>query len=114
VSIPFSTSTISITRSSLSPTEDPYDPTTEPADTTVVSGLRAVVGVPSANPVLTIGDRIVYTTKLTCDPCDLEADDIVTDSVSGLTWVCLWAKAFEAFGLSGMEAQLRLTSGLAQ
>ena len=121
--IPFATTTISIIRSTLSVTEDPYDPPwtmggtdpmyPNPGSSVIVSGIRAVVSVPTANTILTIGDRIVYTSKLTCDPCDLQEADLVTES-SGRIWTCLGPTPFGAFFISGMEAQLRLVEGLSQ
>ena len=114
--IPFATTAITIVRSALPLTEDPYDPPADypnPDSTLIVTGIRAVVSVPTANTILTIGDRIVYTSKLTCDPCDLREADLVTES-SGRIWVCLGPTPFGAFAISGMQAQLRLVQGLAQ
>lgn len=116
--IPFNTTLITIVRSLLPVTEDPYDPVTtpgypNPTSSVIVTGIRAVVSVPTANTILTIGDRIVYTSKLTCDPCDLREADLVTES-SGRIWTCLGPTPFGAFFISGMEAQLRLVEGLSQ
>lgn len=114
--IPLSTTLISIVRSTLPDLQDPYDGPQaypDPSTTVIATGIRAVVGVPTANAILTIGDRVVYTSKLTCDPCDLKESDIVTES-SGRIWVALGPTPFGAFSISGMQATLRLVEGLAQ
>lgn len=116
MAIPFGTTHLVIVRSTFPLDEDGYDPPADhlsPDSVVVQTGIRAVVTVPTANTVLTIGQRIVYTSKLTADPCDLRPGDLVTES-SGLIWTCLWSKAFGAFGISGIEAQLQLVVGLAQ
>lgn len=115
MSIPFSTTLLTIVRSTHAPTEDPYDPISSypnPDSAVVVTGVRAVITVPSASNNRVAGERIVYSSKLTSDPCDLRPFDLVTES-SGLIWECLWSKPFGAFGISGMEAQLRLVVGFA-
>lgn len=114
--IPFNTSSIAIVRGLLSPTADPYDPPADypnPSSYVVATGVRAVVGVPTPNVTLTIGDRIVYTSKLVCDPCDLQESDLVTLS-DGRIFVALGPTPFGAFVISGTQATLRLVSGLAQ
>jgi hypothetical protein len=114
MAIPFATTAITIIRSTLSVTADPYDSPAQypnPDSTVIVTGIRAVVSVPTADTILTIGDRVVYTSKLTCDPCDLQEADLVTES-SGRIWKCLGPTPFGAFFISGMEAELRLVEGL--
>ena len=114
--IPFHTTLITIVRSTLDVAADPYeDPSLYPTpDSKVIAvGIRAVVSVPTANVALSIGPRVVYTSKLTCDPCDLREDDFVTES-SGRIWQVLGPTPFGAFAISGMECQLRLVESLAQ
>lgn len=114
MAIPFNTTLISIVRSTLPVLEDPYDSPSlypSPESTVIATGIRAVVSVPTANIALSIGDRVVYTSKLTCDPCDLEESDLVTES-SGRIWVALGPTPFGAFAISGMQCQLRLVQGL--
>jgi hypothetical protein len=116
MAIPFGTTLISIVRSVLSDIADPYGedtPYPTPSTFVVATGIRAVVGVPSANPILTIGDRIVYTSKLICDPCDLQESDLVTES-SGRIWLALGPTPFGAFAISGQQAILRQVEGYAQ
>jgi hypothetical protein len=114
MAIPMNTNRITILRSLLSPTEDPYDPPSDypnPLTVVIATNVRAVVGVPTANPILTVGDRVVYTSKLTCDPVDLEEEDLVTDHY-GRIWVALGPTPFGAFGITGVQATLRLVEGL--
>lgn len=113
--IPFSTTMISIVRSTMPDTQDKYDPPsdiTNPATKVVVANVRAVVTVPSGSTNLIAGQRVSYNTTLTCDPCDLQEGDIVTES-TGLMWVCLSANPFNAFALSGVKAALRRVTGFA-
>jgi hypothetical protein len=116
MALPFATSTITIIRSRLPDDEDPYDPPADwpdPNSQVVASGIRAVVGVPSVNPILTIGDRLVYTSRLQADPCDIQEGDTVIDNY-GRMWEALGPTPFGAFMISGMQATLRLVEGLAQ
>jgi hypothetical protein len=108
--IPLATSTITVQRVASTVGQDGYDPD-QPGPSTVASGVRAVVTPPSASVALSGGDRVVYTGQLTCDPVDLRADDTVTDSTSGLTWMVLWAQPVNAVGLTFVRAQLRLVQG---
>lgn len=114
VVIPIASTTITITRSSIDgdveQPADPYDPT-PPVVSEVASGVRAVIGVPSATTTLVGGTREVYQAKLTCDPVDLQAGDVVTDDEDGTAWTVLWARPSSGFGLDNMLAQLRLTVG---
>lgn len=109
--IPFATTTITVQREEVAVDTDGYDDDL-PDPTTVVSGVRAVIGPPSANVVLSGGDRVVYSAQLRCDPCDIQADDTVVDASNDDTWVVLWARRVTALGLDFMEAQLRLTTGV--
>lgn len=114
--LPFSTSTITIVRSLFPTTEDPYDPPSSypnPSTFVVAVGVPAVVGVPTINPTLTIGERVVYTSRLNCEPCDLQEGDFVTESY-GRIFVALGPTPFGAFFISGMQATLRLVQSFAQ
>lgn len=107
--IPLATTTISVERVEAAVDVDGYDDNL-PGPTTVISGVRAVIGAPSANVALSGGDRVVYSATLRCDPCDLQADDTVTDE-TGTTWVVLWARRVTALGLDFIDGALRLTTG---
>lgn len=116
MAIPFSTSLITIVRSTLSATADPYDPPStypNPESVVVAVGIRAVVAPPSASVALTIGDRVVYTSRLICDPVDLREGDLVTENY-GRIWEALGPSPWGAFALSGTQATLRLVQGYAQ
>jgi hypothetical protein len=112
--IPLATSQITVNRveGTAADSFDPYDPydPTQPAPTVIVTGVRAVIGTPSASEVLAGGDRVVYASELMCDPCDLQAADTVTDT-SGTVWTVLWARLVVGFGLDHMQGQLRLVQG---
>lgn len=88
---------------------DGYD-SSEPAAVTVVSGVRAVIGKPSASVVLAGGDRIVYTSTFNSDPCSIQAGDVVIDD-TGTQYRCQWARPSSGFGLDNMEGELRLVTG---
>jgi hypothetical protein len=113
VAIPFQTTFISIVRGTLPQNEDPYDPISaypSPATAVIAAGIRAVVTVPGGTTALIAGQRVMFDTQLTCDPCDMQAGDIVTES-SGTVWQCLSATPFGAFAISGVKASLRRVTG---
>lgn len=87
---------------------DGYDP--EPAPVTVASGIRAVIGQPSASVVLAGGDRVVYSATFAADPCSIEPGDVVIDS-TGTVWSALWSRSVVGLGLSHTAGELRLVSG---
>ena len=112
--IPLATSAITVARrTGLAANTDPADPAdySSPEFTTVSTGVRAVLSAPTANPNLIAGDRITYSSRLICDPTDLQANDVVTDDVTGTEWVVLWARPITAVGLDHTEAQLRMVTG---
>lgn len=112
MAIPLALTTLTIQRVTPVPGDDSvvdgYD--TEPAATTVASGIRAVIGQPSASVVLAGGDRIVYTASFACDPTDLRPGDWVIDS-TGTTYRCQYAVLNLGLGLSHTEGELRLVTG---
>lgn len=104
------TTTVTITRVSEPVDYDEYD--ANPSSSALVAeGVRAVVSLPSANVALVGGDRITYSTRLTCDPVDLQAQDLVTDDIEGTSWVCLWARQSIGLGLDHTVASLREVTG---
>lgn len=109
--IPFATSIGTVTRVEDATDRDPYDPPSDhPAPTTIASGVRAVISPPTGTARLVGGTRIVYDAKLTCDPTDLQQNDVWIDS-GGLTWTVLSASQINAIGLRFTAAQLRLVEG---
>ena len=106
--IPLATTTITVSRVEATDV-DPYD-AAQPSPTTIASGVRAVVGTPSASVALSSGDKVVYAASLRCDPVDVQPGDTVTDS-TGTAWTVLWAREVNAVGLDFMEGQLRLVQG---
>lgn len=112
MSIPLSLLTLTIQRVTPVPGDDGivdgYD--AEPAPTTIASGIRAVIGQPSANVVLSGGDRVVYSATFDADPCSIQPGDVVIDS-TGTTWVALDATTIRALGLDHTRGELRLVQG---
>lgn len=107
--IPLATTTITVDRVESAVDVDGYD-ANPPAPTPTAAGVRAVITPPTANVALSGGDRVVYTAQLRSDPCDIQADDTLTDE-SGTTWQVLWARRVTALGQDMMTGQLRLVTG---
>lgn len=89
--------------------EDGYD-AGQPAPATIASGIRAVIGQPSASVVLAGGDRIVYTATFAADPCDIRPGDTVIDS-AGTLWRCQFSVLNTGLNLDHQEGELRLVTG---
>lgn len=87
---------------------DGYD--SAPAPSTIASGIRAVIGQPSASVVLAGGDRVIYSASFSADPCSIQAGDVVIDS-SGTSWIALWATTVKGLGLDHTQGELRLVQG---
>lgn len=88
---------------------DGYD--SQPAPTTIASGIRAVIGQPSANVVLSGGDRVVYSASFSADPTDIQPGDTIIDS-TGIVWSALWSRSVFGLGLSHTSGELRLVTGV--
>jgi len=112
MTIPVATTTIAVARTTdTASLADPYDLDPSTTSTAIVaSGVRAVISPPTATVGLVGGAREEYDAKLTCDPCDIQAGDTVTDS-AGNAWTVLWALPFDAFGLDHVQGGLRMVSG---
>ena len=109
--IPVASTQIMVSRNSdLARDIDEYEATPPPPQE-IVRDVRAVISLPSGSNRLTGGDRIVYNARLTCDVCDLQPMDLVTDQNSGDVWTCMWVRTFGLFGLKHQVAQLRQVSG---
>lgn len=106
--IPVAINKISIHRVEWPDETDGYDP--PPAPTLIASNVRAVIPPPSGVAQLGGGDRVTYEATMSCDPVDLQPADTVT-SDDGTTWTCITARHFAAFGISMVQARLRLVSG---
>lgn len=87
---------------------DGYD--SAPAPSTIASGIRAVIGQPSANVVLTGGDRVVYSATFDADPCSIQPGDTIIDS-SGTVWSALFSTTIRGLGLDHTRGELRLVTG---
>jgi hypothetical protein len=109
VSIPLSTTTITVKRIPRDDTRDGYD--TQPAAATIASGVRANIGSPSGSENIAAGDRTVVTFRITADPTDLQADDQVTDDTTGATYRCVWARNRIGLGLDHTTGALEQVVG---
>lgn len=107
--IPFATTALTIDRTTLAAGVDPYDPN-PPAPVTIATGVRAVISTPSASTHLVGGMENVYNARLTCDICDLQTDDSVTET-DGTQWRCLWVRPQVGLGVDHLVAQLRMITG---
>ena len=109
--IPFAKDIVTVSRVMNSDIEDMYDPA--PARRSqVASNVRAVITIPSAVATLTGGDRIVFNATMTCDPIDIQPNDVVIDQ-GGYEWRTLTVTHPRAFGFDHMVVQLRLVTGAA-
>lgn len=112
MAVPFSNTLVTITRNVFagSPTPDPLDST--PVVTVIASGVRATVNPPvTATEKLVHGDRVVYKSKLTCDPTAVLVADIVADAITGITWAVTWVTQVKGLGMDHTLAGLRMVSG---
>lgn len=108
--IPLATTTITVTRVPADPARDAYDPAPDPV--TVATGIRAVIGQPTAAVTLTGGDEVAYRFPLTCDPTDLQPGDTIVDA-AGIEYRLDWARLETGFGLDHMTGSLRIVTGAA-
>ena len=116
MAIPLSQTTVTIMRVYPDPSivglADGYAPN-PPAARVVQTGVRAVLPPPNDSSRLVGGDRIVKNLQMQCDPCDLEAEDTVTDELNGTVWTVLWVNEIRSFGFCHTTAGLRLVTGAA-
>lgn len=112
MALPLNTTEISIRRTV--ETTDWYDgyDADPPSPQVIATGVRAVISPPSGSARLIGGDRIVYNSQLRCDPCDLQAQDTVTDA-AGNDWTVLTVSTLDTFGFSFMSADVRMVTGAA-
>lgn len=116
--IPLATTTITIKRRQNDPLADLADPADEGGDPVpefriVEEEVPAVLSPPTANNNMTAGNRQTYSSRLICEPADVQADDVVVDAMDGSEWMVLWARPVQALGLDHMEGQLRQVRGVA-
>jgi hypothetical protein len=111
MSLPVSTTTITVKRTALAADRDPRDPAPEPS--TVASGVPAVIGSPAGSEMTDGGQRSNVFSELRCDPTDIDpSTDTVVDDATGQTYDVVWATQREGLGLDHTRAQLRATSGV--
>lgn len=107
MSIPVSTTTITVERSDQDGTRDSYDGV---SFTTAFSGIRAVIGSPSGAETNAGGSSEDVSARLNCDPIDLHHDDRVTDDQTGEQWLVTWTRRRIGLGLDHTVADLRAIS----
>lgn len=103
MSIPFSTTTITIKRSDQDGAKDAYDGVDYE---TVDSGIRAVIGSPSGSETVLAGSSEQVGARLNADPCDLRHNDRVVDETTDETWQVTWTRRRIGFGLDHTVADL--------
>lgn len=112
MAIPLSLLTIQVQRSTPIASDDDIADGYDAAGAAVIvaSGVRAVIGQPSASVVLAGGDRVVFSATFNSDPCDIQPGDTVVAS-DGTRWIALWSRFSGGFGLDHQEGELRLVQG---
>lgn len=108
MTIPISTTTVSVLRSDQDGTVDDYD---TPTWTAVQSGVRAVIGSHSGTETNAGGSSSTTTARLDADPIgDLAHDDRIYDESTGLTWHVIWVAQRSGLGLDHTVADLILVT----
>jgi hypothetical protein len=106
--IAVATTTITISRATPADDQDPYDTPAAPA--TTATGIRAVIGSESGRLTFSGSAQETVTWRLTADPCDLRALDLVVDDQTGDTYQVQWSRARTGLGLDHTEARLQQVS----
>lgn len=118
MAIPFAKEYVQVKRSQSASTEadlediDGYDDIeTAPVEPLILTAedVRAVIELPTANPNLIGGDKIVYNATMLCDPCDIQQGD----------WVFAYDKQYtvlavihqHGLGLDHLTVTMRLVTG---
>lgn len=90
-------------------TADGYDP--NPSDpVTVATDVRAEITSQSGTVTLANGQRVTYSARLHCDPCDVQEGDEITDA-KGRTYQVRWCQPREGFGLDHVVGYLQQVKG---
>ena len=108
MSLPFATTTLTVSRVPPDSTRDGYDPQPAP---TVLATVRGVIGNPSGSQNITAGDRTVVTFPFRTDPTDITADDTLLDNTNGLTYRVRWARNRYGLGLDHVEGECEQIQG---
>jgi hypothetical protein len=103
MALPIHTTLISVLRSDQDGTKDSTDTLTW---STIASGVRAHIGSPGGSETVTAGSSSTVTTRLSCDPTDLQHGDRVYDESLGLTYEVSWTAQRRGYGLEHTAADL--------
>jgi hypothetical protein len=121
VSIPLSTTTITVKRPARPVTEDPwgegYDAPAarDNSESTVATAVRAVVSPNGGTGGSTGGESEVLLFRMTCDPCPLSYGDEVLDDRTGIRYAVEWCTETPGIaGLGHVVAGLKITKGRSQ
>jgi hypothetical protein len=121
VSIPLSTTTITVKRPARPVTEDPYGEGYDaPADrdaseATPVTGVRAVISPNGGTGGSTGGESEVLLFRMVCDPCPLAYSDEVLDDLTGMRYAVEWCTETPGIaGLGHVVAGLKIVKGRGQ
>lgn len=104
MSIPVSTTTITVKRVAEDADRDPYDEA--PSPSVIAKGVRAVISSPTGSERRAGGSQENSSFRLNCDPVDLTHDCTVLDEVTGESYTVVWAKQREGLGLDHVVAEL--------
>lgn len=108
MSIPLSTTTITVSRSDQDGTKDRRSTLTW---STLYAGVRAVIGSPSGVETVAAGSAETVGWRLDADPMPLMRHaDRVTDDVTGDVYEVVWVRQRYGLGLAHTVAELRQTS----
>lgn len=110
MSIPLATTTIAVLRVEADTSRDPYEDAPDPE--TVLSGVRAVISVPSGTEQVAGGSQEDVTFGLSCDPVDILATDQVQDETTELVYEVVWAERRYGLGLDHTTGALRRSTGV--
>lgn len=112
MSIPISTTTVTVLRVPGSATRDPYDP--EPAATTVAAGVPAHISTSYGREQQRGGSQSVTSLRLSCDPipAGLLHTDRILDDKTGEVYEVTWAVARFGLGMDHLQGGLRQVSGV--
>ena len=108
--IPFSTTTLTITRPD--ETADPYD---SPTVATLETGRAAAIVNPSATDLRVGGNQETVQMVALVDPdCTVRLGDYATDDQTGDQWRVIWTQQRVGVGLDHVKVGLTRTTGSAR
>lgn len=110
MTIPLTTTTITVRRPSVDANRDPYEE--DPSPVTVAEGVRAHISSPSGREQAVGGEQSIVTFPLVCDPVDLQHTDTVIDESDDAEYEVVWVLPRQGFGLDHVKADLKKVTGV--